>query len=61
MEAEMTTQAKQGKILAAIESRGWFTPDLYWDAACELRDQKIIKMGDRYSTGGNRKPAWVKA
>jgi len=56
----MTTTPKQ-RILAAIAARGWFTADIYWTQACELRDAGLIKLGDRYFTGGNRKRVWVAA
>ncbi len=55
----MTIDDKKEKILAAIASRGWFTAECYWNEACELRDAGLIRLGDRFSTGGNRKPVWV--
>lgn len=57
----MTADQKKQKILAAIASRGWFTADIYWTQACELRDAGMIKLGDRFFTGGNRKTVWVAA
>lgn len=54
-------EAKQEKILAAIASRGWFTAEVYFNEARALREAGLIKMGDRYFTGGNRKPVWVAA
>jgi len=57
----MTAEEKKQKILAAIASRGWATVDVYWNQACELRDAGLIKLGDRFFTGGNRKPVWVAA
>lgn len=57
----MTTDQKQTKILASITSRGWFTCDVYWNEACALRDAGKIKLGERFSTGGNRKTVWVAA
>ena len=55
----MTKEAKKEKILAAIAARGWFTCECYWNEAAELKAEGLIKMGDRYFTGGNRKPVWV--
>lgn len=57
----MQTEARKQKILAAIEARGWFPTDIYWNDACALRDAGLIKLGDRYFTGGNRKTVWVAA
>ena len=57
----MTKQQKQEKILLSIKSRGWFTSEIYWNEANELRAAGLIKMGDRYFTGGTRKPVWVAA
>lgn len=57
----MTKQAKQTKILSAIQARGWFTCDIYWNEAKELEAQGLIKLGTRYSTGGNLKTVWVGA
>lgn len=57
----MSNEAKKAKILAAIEVRGWFTAEIYWNEANELKAAGKIKMGDRFSLGGNRKPAWVAA
>lgn len=57
----MTTEAKKAKILACIASRGWFTCDIYLTEAHELRAAGIIKLGARYSVGGNRKSVWVAA
>ena len=57
----MTQEAKRQKILAAITSRGWFTCEIYWNEAQEMEAAGLIKMGDRYFTGGNRKPVWVAA
>jgi hypothetical protein len=58
---QMTAEQKKQKILAALASRGWATVDVYWNQACELRDAGLIKLGDRFFTGGNRKPVWVAA
>ena len=58
---EMTAEAKKETILAAIRSRGWHVLDVYLNEAKELRDAGLIKMGERYSTGGNRKLVWVAA
>lgn len=55
----MSSEAKKAKILAAIEARGWFTAEIYWNEANELKATGQIKMGDRFSLGGNRKTAWV--
>jgi len=57
----MTTEAKQTKILAAIENRGWFTAEIYWKEANGLKTSGQIKMGDRYVLGGNVKRVWVAA
>lgn len=57
----MTDDMKKQKILAAIAARGWATVDVYWNQACELRDAGLIKLGDRFFTGGNRKTVWVAA
>lgn len=57
----MTTEAKKAKILAAIESRGWFTTEIYFDVAKELRDAGLIKMDEKFVTGGSRKLVWVGA
>ena len=57
----MTTAQKKEKILSAIASRGWFTAECYWNEACELRDAGLVQLSERFSTGGNRKPVWVKA
>jgi hypothetical protein len=57
----MAHDSKKQKILAAIASRGWWTADVYWNHACELRDAGLIKLGDRFFTGGNRKTVWVTA
>lgn len=57
----MTKEAKKSKILATIEIRGWFTTEIYWNEANELKQAGLIKMGDHYFTGGNRKPVWVAA
>lgn len=54
-----TTEQKNAKILAAIASRGWFTTEIYFNEARALAAAGLIKMGDRYFTGGNRKPVWV--
>ena len=59
----MTTEHTpiQTKILAAIAGRGWFTAEVYQNDAQALKSAGLIKMGERFSTGGNRKPVWVKA
>lgn len=57
----MTTANQKTKILAAIATKGWATTEIYWAAAQELVAEGRIKMGDRYFTGGNRKPVWVAA
>lgn len=57
----MTAEQKKEKILGAIEARGWCSADVYWNEACELRDAGLIKLGDRYFTGGNLKRVWVAA
>ena len=57
----MTTEAKKAKILSAIESRGWFTDAIYYNEAMELKAAGLIKLGDKYFPGGNRKPVWVAA
>ena len=57
----MTLTAKQTKILSVIASRGWCSTEIYWNDAAALRDAGLIKMGDRYFTGGNRKMVWVAA
>lgn len=55
------TAGHKVKILAAIQSRGWFTVEIYAAAAQELEDAGLIKRSDRYFTGGNIKPVWVAA
>lgn len=57
----MTSADKKTKILAAIEVRGWFNADIYFNEARELQAEGKVKMGDRYFTGGNRKAVWVAA
>lgn len=57
----MTAEQKKQKILAAIASRGWSAMDNYLKEAHELRDAGLIKLGERFSTGGNRKLVWVAA
>ena len=57
----MTLTAKQTKILSVIAARGWCSTEIYWNDAAALRDAGLIKMGDRYFTGGNRKMVWVAA
>lgn len=57
----MTASDKKAKILASVRARGWFTADIYWTEACALRDAGLIKLGERFSVGGNRKPVWVLA
>ncbi len=55
------SMTNQARILAAIAARGWFTTDCFWNDACALRDAGVIKMGERFFTGGNRKVVWVAA
>ena len=57
----MAKTAKQTKILETIKARGWFTKEIYFAEASELCAAGRIKSGDRYFTGGNRKPVWVAA
>lgn len=57
----MTVEKKKEKIISAIASRGWFTAECYWNEACELRNAGLIRLGEHFFTGGNRKPVWVKA
>jgi hypothetical protein len=57
----MTNEQKKEKILAAIAARGWFTAECYWKEARELEASGLIRLGDRFFTGGNRKPVWVAA
>lgn len=57
--AKAGTSEKKAKILVAIASRGWWTADVYFAEAQELRADGLIKMGDRFSVGGNRKTVWV--
>ena len=49
------------KIIAAITARGWFTMEIHYSVAKELAAAGIIKRGERFSTGGNRRPVWVAA
>lgn len=49
------------KILASIKSRGWATMEIHFSAAKELEAAGFIKRGERFFTGGNRKPVWVAA
>jgi len=60
-EKQMTVEQKKQKILAAIASRGWFTAECYWNEARALEAEGLIRLGDRFFTGGNRKPVWVAA
>lgn len=60
-ETQMTVEQKKQKILAAIASRGWFTAECYWNEARALEAEGLIRLGDRFFTGGNRKPVWVAA
>ena len=60
-ETDMTAEAKKQKILASIASRGWFTAEIYFQEARQLEDDGAIKMGERFSVGGNRKSVWVAA
>ena len=55
----MTADDKKVKILAAIASRGWFTAECYWSEASALRDAGLVRLGERFSTGGHRKLVWV--
>jgi hypothetical protein len=57
----MTVQQKQAKILTGITAKGWFTCEIYWTEACELRAAGLIKQASKYTTGGNQKPVWVAA
>lgn len=57
----MTNEQKKEKILAAIAARGWFTAECYWKEARELEAAGLIRLGDRFFTGGNRKSVWVAA
>lgn len=57
----MTSEQKKERILAAIKARCWSTADCFWKEACELRDAGLIKLGERFSVGGNRKTVWVAA
>jgi hypothetical protein len=57
----MTTEQKNEKTLAAIATRGWFTAEIYWNEARALELKGLIKRGDRFFTGGNRKTVWVGA
>lgn len=55
----MTSEQKKEKILACIAARGWATREIYYKEADELYKAGLIKLGDRYFTGGNRKSVWV--
>lgn len=55
------TEQKKQKILAAIAARGWFTVEIYMAEASELEKACLIKRGERFTTGGNRKTVWVAA
>ena len=57
----MTAEQKKEKILGSIKARGWCSAEIYWKEACDLRDAGLIKLGDRYFTGGNLKRVWVAA
>lgn len=57
----MTAEQKKQKILSCIAARGWFTCEIYWNEACELRNAGLIKQDFKYTTGGNLKPVWVAA
>lgn len=54
----MTTEAKQAKILAAINGRGWFTAAIYFNEARELRDAGLIKLVSRHFPGEGNKFVW---
>lgn len=60
-EIDVTAEAKKEKILASIATRGWISADIYFNEASELRASGLIKMGERFSVGGNRKSVWVAA
>lgn len=55
----MTKEAKQAQILSAIKARGWFTREIYFAEANALNVAGLIKIGERFSVGGNRKLVWV--
>jgi len=57
----MTVEAKKETILASIEARGWFTTQIYYNEAAQLRDAGLVKIGTRYFVGGNEKMVWVAA
>jgi len=57
----MTDTEKHTRILAAIADRGWFTQELYIDAAQELARRGMIRSDVRYTAVGNRKSVWVAA
>lgn len=57
----MTSEAKKEKIITLIASRGWAPMDLYFNEAKQLRDAGFLKIGERFSVGGNRKTVWVPA
>ena len=54
----MTTEAKQAKILAAINGRGWFTAAIYFNEARELRNAGLIKLVSRHFPGEGNKFVW---
>jgi hypothetical protein len=56
-----TAEERKTKILAAIDARGWFTAEIYPREADELRIAGVIKRGERFSVGANRKSVWVSA
>lgn len=58
---KMTSQQKKDKILLSIAARGWFTGEIYLTEALELKSDGLIKSGERFSVGGNRKSVWVAA
>ncbi len=57
----MSKTEQQTRILAAINSRGWATAELYLDAAAELRDRGLIRHDTRRTAVGGTKSVWVAA
>ena len=57
----MNTEQKTAKILAVIATRGWATTELFWTEAKALQAAGVIKMAEKFATGGNRKMVWVAA
>lgn len=54
-------EQQQTRIMAAINSQGWFTAELYIDAANQLRANGLIKLDQKRRATGGSNWIWVKA